>query len=201
MQVAEVVPEPAGPLSPENREVLARAHERAAKIRKAAGVASFNGWATAIFAGLSAPFAFFSLSGFFVTAGLSLVAYQEFQGRKRLLKFDPSAARMLGWNQLGLLSVIIIYSLWSMYYGWYNTQLFSDEISKNPELSQVLNTEEIDELARYVILLTYSLVIVLSVVFQGANAWYYFSRRKHIEAYLQETPEWAVEVQQLNAAG
>ena len=49
-----------------------------------------------------------------ITLGLSIVAYNEFRGRKRLLNFDPSAATMLGWNQLGLLAMIVVYCLWML---------------------------------------------------------------------------------------
>ncbi|MCA9249162.1 MAG: hypothetical protein KDA42_18700 [Planctomycetales bacterium] len=199
METATIVPETKSPLSDEHRRELDLATQRSAKVRRAAGVASFNGWATAIFAALSAPFAVFSLSGLFVTGGLAIVAYHEFQGRKRLLQFDPSATRLLGWNQLGLLGVIIIYSVWSMYVGLGEESLFSKEINDNPELREVLNADELEQLVQMVIVVLYTSVIALSVVFQGGNAWYYFSRRKYVEAYLSETPAWAVDVQQRTA--
>ena len=78
-----------GPLSTANREALAVAQKRSQVVRKASHVAAFNGWTTALFAACSAPFAPFDLLSFLVTIGLAYVAYNEFQGRKRLLKFDP----------------------------------------------------------------------------------------------------------------
>ena len=47
------------------------------------------------------------LASALVTAGLSLVTYNEFQGRRRLLSFDQSGPRLLGWNQIGFLALIL----------------------------------------------------------------------------------------------
>src|SRR5688500_6396703 len=85
-----------GPLTFEHRQDYALARKRARRIYKAAAVASFNAWATALVAVLSAPFALFNIAGFATTATLSLVAGNEFRGRKRLLQFDPYAAAILG---------------------------------------------------------------------------------------------------------
>ncbi len=41
----------------------------------------------------------------------------------------------------------------------------------------------------------YGSVIGLSALFQGGNAFYYFTRRRHIEDFVAETPEWVREVQ------
>ena len=67
------------------------ARDRAKTIRKAARVAAFNGWTTAAAAAFSAMFLVFDRSplSIAVTLGLSIVAYNEFRGRKRLLNFDP----------------------------------------------------------------------------------------------------------------
>ena len=41
----------------------------------------------------------------------------------------------------------------------------------------------------------YGGVIALSVLFQGGNALYYFTRRRHVEDFIAETPEWVRDVQ------
>jgi hypothetical protein len=41
----------------------------------------------------------------------------------------------------------------------------------------------------------YGSVIALSALFQGANALYYFSRRKYVEAYVRDTPVWVVDLE------
>src|SRR5215213_3722002 len=105
------------PLSMEHRRELSAARDRSRVIRKAARVANFNGWTTALIAALSAPFSLFSPVGLALTVGLAVVAFNEFRGRKRLLNFDPSGATLLGWNQAGFLAMIVAYCLWSMFTG------------------------------------------------------------------------------------
>src|SRR3954466_5388331 len=104
------------PLSVTHRRELTAARDRAKTIRKAARVAGFNGWTTAAAAAFSLMFLVFDRSpaAIAITLGLSIAACNEFRGRKRLLNFDPSAATMLGWNQLGLLAAIVIYCLWML---------------------------------------------------------------------------------------
>jgi len=75
---------------------------------------------------------------------------------------------------------------------------FSAEIEANPELATVLSSfDQIDYLYRFLIVAVYGTVIVLSVVFQGLNALYYFTRGKHIEAYVRETPGWVLDLQRM----
>ncbi len=186
------------PLTHECRQELALANGRAKKIRKASGVAAFNGWVTGFFAATSAPFALFSIPGFLVTVGLTLVAYNEFQGRKRLLQFDPSSSSLLGWNQVGFLMLITVYSLWMIFTGLTSAGPFSAELAAKPELAGALGSlDQFDDLYKFLVVALYGMVIVLSVVFQGLNALYYFSRRKHVEAYVRETPEWVLDVRRM----
>lgn len=193
-------PAPVGslPLTPDQQQQLAEARRRGQKIRRAASVAAFNGWSIAIFALLSAPFALFSLAGFFLAAGMAVVAYGEFAGRRRLLRFEPEAATRLGWNQLALLGLIVSYSLWMTAAGLTGVGPFSAEFAAQPELQEVLGSAEaFDKTYRLVLVGFYAIVIALSVAFQGGNAWYYFSRCRYVEAYINETPDWILDVQRL----
>ncbi len=198
VNVGTIAPASDGPLTQEHRRELALATERAKRIRKAARVAAFNGWMTGIFAVASAPFAPFSMAGFLVTVGLALIAYNEFQGRKRLLQFDPSASTLLGWNQVAFLTLIIVYCLWMLFTCLTGAGPFAAEIEANPEIAAVLGSlDEFDYLYKVLVVAVYGTVIVLSAVFQGLNALYYFTRRKHVEAYVQETPDWVLDLQRM----
>lgn len=200
MSVATLAELASGPLAAEHHDELAAANQRSRKIRKAAGVAAFNGWMTGIFAVTSAPFAPFSIAGFLVTVGLGIIAYNEFQGRKRLLRYDDSAATRLGWNQVGFLAMIIVYCLWMMFAGLTGEGPFAAEIAAKPELAEVLDSVDgLDQIYKLIVLAVYGSVIVLSVIFQGWNAYYYFSRRKHVEEYVRETPAWVIDVQRATA--
>jgi hypothetical protein len=185
-----------GPLTAEHHRELAQARQGAKAITKTARVAAFNGWATAIVALLSAPFALFSISGALVFIGLSIVAYNELRCGKRLLQFDRSAATILGWNQLVLLAIIVTYSLWAIHSNLNEAKSVTAELSAYSDLETVLGSPgEIESLARQIVILFYGSVIAASVVFQGLTALYYFSRRKHIDAYVAGTPEWIRELQ------
>jgi hypothetical protein len=189
-----------GPISADHRRELALAHQRAKAVRKAAAVATFNGWSTAIVAMLSAPFALFGVSGLVTTIVLFVVAANEFRGRRRLLRFEPRAATLLGFNQLGLLTVITAYCLWALYSNLYGPHSVTAQLQEISELDPALGSVGgIDTLVREITILLYGSVIALSVAFQGFTAVYYFSRRKYVEAYLAETPGWVREVRQASA--
>jgi hypothetical protein len=191
-----------GPLTPEHRHELAIATRRAKRIRRAAGVATFNGWVIGFFAAVSAPFALFSMAGFLVTVGLALIAYHEFQGRKRLLQFDPSSSTLLGWNQVALLTLIIGYCLWMLFTGLTGAGPLAARMEANPEFAAALGSPEtLDYLYKVLVVAVYGTVIVLSAIFQGLNALYYFTRRQHVEAYVQETPDWVLDVQRITTPG
>jgi hypothetical protein len=194
----EPVQQPAeGPLNAAHHRELALAHSRAKAVRNAAAVAAFNGWATAILALLSAPFALFGASGLVTTIVLTAVAANEFRGRRRLLRFDPSAATLLGWNQLGLLGMITAYCLWALYTGLYGTNSVTVQLQAFSQLDSALGSAEgVDTLVRQITILIYGTVIALSALFQGLNAVYYFTRRKYVTAYVAETPEWVRELRQ-----
>jgi hypothetical protein len=187
---------PNDPLTSAHRRELALARDRSKSIRRVARVASFNGWASAVMAALSAPFALFSLSGLAITVGMSLVAYNEFRGRKRVLGFDPSGATLLGWNQLGLLAIIVVYCAWSLYANLNGPSALAADAESYAALQSALGSlDSVESLYREVVILVYGAVIALSVVFQGGNALYYFSRRRHIAAFVEETPAWVRELQ------
>ena len=184
-----------GPLTPEHHRELALANQRGKKIRRAAGVAAMNGWITAVLAFCSAPFALFGMTGVLVTLALSAVAYNEFRGRKRLLQFDPSGASVLGWNQVGLLAMIILYCMWMIHAGLTGKSDLSTQLRAQPELANALGPMDVEQLYKSLVLVVYGTVIALSLVFQGLNALYYFTRRRHVEAYLRETPQWVRDLQ------
>lgn len=200
MAAATFTLDPTGSLTQSQHREVSDGRDRAKKIRRAAGVAGFNGWTIGIFAALSAPFALFSLAGFVLTAGMGVVAYNEFRGQKRLLQFDESAPTFLGWNQLGFLGLLVVYCLWMMLSGLTGPSPIAEEMNAKPELREILGSpEELDGIFRLVVAGFYSLVIVLCTLFQGGNAIYYFTRRKPMQAYLISTPAWVREVHVANA--
>ena len=183
-------------LSIDERRELTAAREGVKKIQSAAKVASFNGWSFGVAAVLSAPFSLGSAAGLLLTLGLAVVSFNEFRGRRRLLQFDPTAATMLGWNQLFLLAMIVGYCIWMLYTGLASGNSFAAQLEAQPELRQALGSlDDVEGLYKEVVVAVYGSVIVASILFQGLNALYYFTRRRHLEAYVGQTPEWLLEVQ------
>jgi hypothetical protein len=185
------------PLSVSHRRELSAARDRAKTIRKAARVATFNGWTTAAAAAFSAMFLLFDRGGvaIAITLGLSVVAYNEFRGRKRLLNFDPSAATMLGWNQLGLLAMIVVYCLWMLSGSSAEASAVSAQFNSAAERELLSMAGDLEGLYKTAALAMYGGAIALSVLFQGGNALYYFTRRRHVEDFIAETPQWVRDVQ------
>jgi len=185
-----------GPLTADHRSELAAARDRSKVIRKAARVAGFNGWTTAAIAALSAAFLVFdhSVIALLMTAALSVVAFNEFRGRSQLLNFEPGAAALLGWNQLGLLAAIVVYCLWMLYGAASGASELSAALEGYNELGS-FDVSEVEKLYHTASIGAYGGAIVLSVIFQGGNALYYFTRRRHLDGFLLETPEWVRDVQ------
>ncbi len=173
-----------GPLSPEQQRQLAQANQRARKVLSAARVATFNGWTIGSIAGFSLLFGLFSRTALVMGIAMGIVAWNEFRGRALLRAFDPAGPRLLGKNQLGFLAVIVGYCLWSIY---------TTATGQNAELAEIETMiGPVSDLARDLTVMVYGVVLLLSVVFQGLNARYYFARERLVREYLQRTPDWVV---------
>ena len=132
-----------------------------------------------------------SWAGLLVGLALCAVGAVELAGRKRVRMGDASGASLLALNQLAFLAVIIIYCVAQMV--GTPAQAVNDAIgSELRELSEATGTplgdveQSVTAMARWF----YLLIILLSVAFQGGMALYYFTRRKAIEQFNRETPEW-----------
>ena len=184
------------PLTSEHHRELALAAERARPIYRTARVAAVNGWSTAIIAALSAPFALYDPTSFVLTVGMAIVAYNELRGRKRLLAFDPTAPALLGFNQLGLMAVLVGYCLWMTYSSITAPSPIVTELTSTPEMKDAFaSLGDLGDLYQNIVIIFYGTVIALSVIFQGINALYYFSRSRRVAEYIAETPAWVLDLQ------
>lgn len=175
-------------LSAEQRQALEDARVRAGKVVGAAKVAAFNGWSIGAFAVLTILFGLTNPVVLILGVGMGVVARNEFRGRDGIRRFEPEAARKLGKNQVGLMSLIIAYCIWSIARG--ATAVPDPELAQLQELTGVGT-----DLVRQLTVLVYVAVIAVTVIFQGLNARYYFKRAGMIEAYLAQTPPWVVDLQ------
>ena len=132
-----------------------------------------------------------------VAAALLLVGGVEYAGYRMLRRAEPAAALLLGRNQLLFLALIAAYCIWQM-------ATFSPQAAKAsglsaedrsllaqlPEMQQELDST-IDTWGAFANRAFYCTVLLVSVAFQGGLALYYFSRRRSLENFRAQTPEWA----------
>ncbi len=188
------------PLSAEHLLQIKQADLRARKLRKAGGVAMFNGVTFAIFAAGSGLFALvnllfgeFDAASVVMAAGLGVVASNEFKGRRLIRSFDRRAPKFLGWNQLGLMALLVGYGAWMIANAYFGPDPYADQIAKEPALADWL--APISAMRMAFTLAIYGGLIAGTLIFQGLNARYYFTRAEHLAAYLDETPDWVVDLQ------
>ncbi|HEY4330192.1 MAG TPA: hypothetical protein VGN88_10690, partial [Phycisphaerae bacterium] len=58
---------------------------------------------------------------------------------------------------------------------------------------------DFEDLDRLFAELVYGTLIIGTIIAQGLEALYYSSRKKYLDAYLDQTPEWIVELQKSQA--
>jgi hypothetical protein len=174
--------------------ILADARKRSRKVRRAAAFAALSGWSMLFFAIVSALIAAFGdLTSGLTAAALGVIAVNELRGGRRLARFDESGARLLGFNQVALGILIILYSAWSIY-----------SVLRKPGMQGMLSQETSSQLSGFVsgddapLARTLYTAVYTTVAFGGAfatglTAWYYFSRATVVRRFKSETPPWAIE--------
>ena len=167
------------PLSEADDAVLRAASMGRRAVRRAAWVARSSAVTELGIAVLAVAFTIcmFSWTNLLIAAALSVIGLVELAGYHRTRRGEPSAAVMLALNQLALLAVIVVYC--------------SLQIAHPPKPEDLAELQQLGLDPASVTRLFYGLVIALSVLFQGGMALYYFTRRRALERYRRDTPEWA----------
>jgi len=181
------------PLSSAQTEELATAMLRAGKVLRAAKVAAFTGWTEGAFGVLSLLVTLPSPKGVLVGGSLLAVAWNELEGRKMLLGFDPRGPRRLARNQLWLLAVIVVYCAWAIY---------TARFRPVPEFTEIETLLGLGGgfLANAAVAF-YALVLAVGVAFQWGMYRYHAARIRLVEDYVTRTPAWIVEVQRVVRGG
>jgi hypothetical protein len=181
--------------SREHLEQIAQAKLLGRKIRRAIAVSAFSAWTTAIFGVITllSSIPFMSIIGMTLGAGMLVCAYIEFQGSRELKLLNPQAPKKLALNQL-------IFGVMLFLYGAYNlwTSLTSplDPALSSPELREYKDVMgDIEQLTRMILALLYGSVMLVAILGPGLTALYYATRKKYIEAYTAQTPQWILDLQ------
>ena len=185
------------PLTPEHHTQLALAQQRRKKINRAVKVASFNAWSFAVFAGVSLLFAIFSVTSLVAGFLLAGLAYNEFRGRRQLSQLIRLGPRTLGINQVVCCLLIALYCGFKIYSEMTGAGVYAQSIAASPEIASML--EPIEGLIQTITIATYALILIVGVAAQGLTAWYYFSRKRHLDDYLQQTPAWVLDLDRVKS--
>ena len=182
----------AQPLGPEHLEAIALARRQARKIMRAAGVAAFSGWSTAVFAFFTLLGGLFSVPALLLGLALAMIAYVELRGSKAVRRFDLTAPQRLGLNQIVLWIVLTIYAAWCIAQAALGPGAYADYIAAGGDLANAI--KPIARLQTTVTIAIYSALVVCSAMAQGGAALYYFTRRGPMCEYLARTPQWIVQM-------
>jgi hypothetical protein len=125
--------------------------------------------------------------------GLAGVAWNEFRGATQLVACAPGAPRRLALGQVFLGGLIITYCAWALHAALNGPSLVTQAQTTDPQVAEMLAPYE--ELAEMIAVGVYGGAIVLTVIFQGCGALYYLSKRKAVRLFLDETPEWIVDLE------
>lgn len=209
-----VVNKPDGKLPPEAMRLMADAQRRLSTVLKARKVAQracislvFMGVLTGMFAvvGGQGP----SWSGLVMGVWMTVAGIVEFIGAQGTAKLKPKALTMLAVNQLLLGLMFAGFGAWWMLalkMGW-NT---ADVKSAQQFMGSVSNslvtvgdagasTGRINSIAYTAVYWGYGSLVVFGLLVDAPMALYYFYRRRQLEAYLRETPEWIVQMHSITS--
>lgn len=194
---------PIAPISEPQKQALSDAEAAARRFAFAPKLATWNGVGMLLGAGLSLVLAPFDYALILSALVLGACGWVELTAGKQLRAYDPRAPLRLAINQIVLMALVVGYSLVKLGAAWSGQATLAAELAQHPELSAVVAqldnpavTETLDsfnEMYRWGTLATYSLLIAIGLIIQGGAAAYYWSRRKHVVAFLAATPPWVID--------
>jgi len=147
---------------------------------------------------LAMIFGRFDILGLIMGGALAALAWNELRGRSLLSRIQLRACGVLGWNQLALMAIVLVYSTWMIGQAIWGPSPYDEAIAQEKMLARSLGS--INALHKIISVAIYGGLIVATLVFQGLNSAYYFTRRKHVEAYISQTPDWVLQLQRRGAA-
>jgi hypothetical protein len=196
--------EPIAPISEPQKQALYDAETAARRFAFAPKLATWNGVGMLLGAALSLVLAVFDHALLLSAVVLGVCGWVELSAGKKLREYDPKAPLHLALNQLALLVLVLGYSLLKLKAAFTGQASLATELAQHPELAAVLDqlddpsvTEALSsfgEMYRWGVVGVYSLLIAIAIVVQGGAAAYYWSRRKHLLAFLASTPAWVVDL-------
>ena len=194
--------EPAGPLTEEHYRLLRQAAAARYPIKKVVRTARISAITILVIGVAGIPLVLFypSWLSVLMTVGICAIGVIEYVGARRIQQGLPSAAVLLGKNQLAFMTLIVVYCIIQML--TFSAAPAGGKPGSGDLQSALSPLDNLDpslgrSIQSWVPIVTYgfySLVIVLSIAFQGGLALYYFRRKRPLEVIQQGTSAWILRV-------
>ena len=190
----------ATPISDAQRIEIARGAEREKAFAFARKLASFNGVGVGIFAAISLLSAVFDPSSLLLAVPLAVIAFVELNGGQRVARYERRGLVQLAYNQAALVALVAVYALVQIFSALDSPSPLADIMAQSGVPTEELgfsfmSTElgDIDEMYRSAVTAFYGVVIAATALVQGGCALYYYSRLKHLDRFLADTPRWVID--------
>jgi hypothetical protein len=129
---------------------------------------------------------------------LGVIGFVEVRSAAQLKRLKVEATRTLAFNQLVLAALLIVYAAWRLYVTSQPGALSAEMGVNDPDVASMLGS--VEDLTHVITRVLYGGLIAYAVCAPGGLAWYYFSRAKHLKAYLAQTPAWILTLQEQGVA-
>jgi hypothetical protein len=187
-------------ISDAQRIEIARGAERERRFLFARKLASFNGVGVGIFALFALLSAAMDPSSLLLALPLAAIAFVELNGGQRVARYERKGLVQLVCNQVALIALVSIYALVRIFTALdggspVNEMLAQSGVAPADLDLSALSAEvgDFDAMYRTAVTAFYSVVIAATALAQGGCALYYYSRLRHLDHFLAETPRWVVE--------
>ncbi|HEV8604208.1 MAG TPA: hypothetical protein VGQ99_02505 [Tepidisphaeraceae bacterium] len=177
-------------LSAQQLRELADARVAGKYVRRAVAVATFDGWALAVFAIANCACGLADLSSMIIGLALGAMAYVEVRGASQLRRLDETAPRRLGINQILLGTLLAVYAIWHIYKELHGPSPYAVLSQTDAKVGK-----RFEDMFRSLNVAVYGCLIMFAILAQGGAALYYFTREKYMKAYRKRTPAWILQMQ------
>ena len=186
-----------GPLSQEQMAQIGEARMNASQILRAAQIAHREFVGLVLMGVLTAMFACYggiSISSLIMGLWMIVGGVIEHLGEQRIRRLDPNVFTTLSRNQLFLGIMFVVIS------GWWMLTIAMGSDKDLAATSGTLNNlgiaaKQMMPMVKLLLYGAYASVGVFGIVWQGYLAWYYSRRQWQLMQYIQETPQWIIDMQ------
>lgn len=195
--------ENAGPLSQEQLAQIGEARMHASQLWRAARVAHREYVGLILMGVVTAMFSCWggiSISSLIMGVWMIVGGVIEHRGEQRIRRMDPDVFRTLSRNQMLLGAMFVVISAW-----WCLTIALGtdkDLASTGATLSNLgIAEQQMMPMIKLMLYGAYASVGIFGIGWQGYLAWYYNRRQKEMIDYIQETPQWILDMQRSGILG